>query len=87
VLNPSLNTVPYLFALIANISAFQNRVTAALDGDALWQKIIFFLEQFDPIQIRYVGHEFRQTIARTVNLARHAQQVCLTPGLDSQSPH
>jgi COP9 signalosome complex subunit 3 len=77
VINPSLNTVPYTFALLANISAFQNQTVSALDGEILWQKIIMLLEHFDTRQVRYVGSEFSQIVTAAANLARRAQQVCV----------
>lgn len=74
-INPGLNTVPYVFALIANINAFQNQALNALDGEVLWQKIITIFEHFDPRQVRYVGSEFSQVIISAADLARRAQQV------------
>jgi COP9 signalosome complex subunit 3 len=76
VINPALNSVPYVFALLANINAFQNQSNNALDGAVLWDKIVMFLENFDPIQVRYVGLEFSQVITAAANLARRSQQVC-----------
>jgi COP9 signalosome complex subunit 3 len=77
VINPALNSVPYVFVLLANITAFQNQSSNALDGAILWDKIVTFLENFDPIQIRYVGLEFRQVVIAAANLARRSQQVCI----------
>jgi COP9 signalosome complex subunit 3 len=77
VINPALNSVPYVFALLANINAFQNQSNNALDGAILWDRIVVFLETFDPIQIRYVGLEFREVITAAANLARRSQQVCI----------
>ena len=76
-INPSLNTVPYVFTLLANIDAFQNEALNALDGEILWLKIVMFLERFDPRQVRYVGSEFSQVVTAAANLARRAQQVCV----------
>jgi COP9 signalosome complex subunit 3 len=77
VINPALNSVPYVYALLANINAFQNQSSNALDGAILWDKIAVFLENFDPIQIRYVGLEFREVVTHAANLARRSQQVCI----------
>jgi hypothetical protein len=75
VINPALNSIPYVFALLANITAFLEQTNNSLDGEILWQKIVAFLENFDPIQVRYVGLEFSRVIIAAANLARRAQQV------------
>jgi COP9 signalosome complex subunit 3 len=76
VINPTLNTVPYVFVLLANIATFQSQANNTINSEVLWQKIVALLENLDPRQIRYVGQEFIQVIAATANLARRAQQVC-----------
>lgn len=76
VINPALNTVPYVHALLANISAFQSQSGVSTDGEYLWQKMRIFLENFDERQIRYVGTELNEVIAAVADFARQSRQVC-----------
>lgn len=76
VINPSLNTVPYVFILVAHLkAAFKN--TKNPKYDALFQNSVLFLTSFDPRQIRYLGAELNGVIEAVVTIARRAQQVCL----------
>ncbi|KAL8901998.1 MAG: hypothetical protein Q9207_004923 [Kuettlingeria erythrocarpa] len=60
ILHPSINTLPYLYVLLAHINAGkQNSLTV---GGSLWLKATAFLERFDPVQVRYVGTEFRRLV-------------------------
>ncbi|KAI4172987.1 MAG: hypothetical protein LQ348_006662 [Seirophora lacunosa] len=59
ILDPSINTLPYLYVLLAHIHAGKQKV---IIGESLWQKTSNFLERFDPVQVRYVGVEFRRII-------------------------
>ncbi|PWY93367.1 COP9 signalosome complex subunit 3 [Aspergillus sclerotioniger CBS 115572] len=66
-LNPSQHTLSYLFILIFQIEALQNKTKNIVPdeikpGNDLWAKSVFFLRSFDPIQVRYAGHEWRQLI-------------------------
>lgn len=61
-----MNTIPYLYVLVHQ---FQSKVDPASSapnvpdecrpGGELWLKLINFLNVFDPVQIRYVGSEWR----------------------------
>jgi hypothetical protein len=44
-------------------------------GTQLWLKMMLFMGDFDPIQIRYVGNEFRNLIEKTALKARLAFSV------------
>ncbi|KAI4134601.1 MAG: hypothetical protein LQ341_006003 [Variospora aurantia] len=59
ILDPSINTLPYLYVLLAHIHAGRQKV---MIGGSLWLKTLNFLERFDSIQVRYVGVEFRRVI-------------------------
>jgi hypothetical protein len=47
-----------------------------------------FLERFDPVQVRYVGHEWRRVVemvaksARAISKVRHRKQLRAWPALD-----
>ncbi|KAF2835018.1 hypothetical protein M501DRAFT_1020231 [Patellaria atrata CBS 101060] len=69
VLNPAVNSIPYLYVLLAQIHSHGDRpkhlkhVADAVKPDSLlWARIAHFLEVFDPIQIRYVGQEYRRLL-------------------------
>ncbi|KAH7065149.1 hypothetical protein B0J12DRAFT_639256 [Macrophomina phaseolina] len=69
ILDPAVNTIPYLFVLVHQ---FQTKVESAntaanvpeecRPGGELWLKLINFLSVFDPVQIRYVGIEWRKAV-------------------------
>ncbi|KAL8965695.1 MAG: hypothetical protein Q9197_006380 [Variospora fuerteventurae] len=59
ILDPSINTLPYLYVLLAHIHAGRQKI---MIGGSFWLKTLNFLERFDPIQVRYVGVEFRRVI-------------------------
>lgn len=78
VLDPSINTLPYLHTLLAQIQDAATKQTAITKSGALspasplWEKIVSFIERFDSVQIRYGGLEFRRlidTIAKSVQSA------------------
>ncbi|KAI9643077.1 hypothetical protein NHQ30_008812 [Ciborinia camelliae] len=56
VINPSLNTVPYIYILNAHIAAAQ-RNDRSINIEELWDKATGFLHSFDGRQIRYLGDE------------------------------
>ncbi|KAI4139312.1 MAG: hypothetical protein L6R39_006359 [Caloplaca ligustica] len=61
ILDPSINTLPYLYVLLAHINAARQK-SSVVEGP-LWLKAVDFAERFDPVQIRYVGTEFRRVTA------------------------
>ncbi|KAH8821108.1 hypothetical protein F5884DRAFT_766646 [Xylogone sp. PMI_703] len=68
VINPALNTVPYIYILNAHISSREG------DPAKLWVQATNFLETFDPRQIRYLGEEFTKIIDAVAYFARQNQQ-------------
>ncbi|RFU27939.1 hypothetical protein B7463_g8393, partial [Scytalidium lignicola] len=68
VINPALNTVPYVYILNAHISSREG------DPATLWQRATSFLEMFDPRQIRYLGEEFTKVIEAVAFFARQSQK-------------
>ncbi|KZF20120.1 hypothetical protein L228DRAFT_263417 [Xylona heveae TC161] len=74
---PSRHTIPYLYTLLAHIHAValspedsaRPGVSLVLPDWKLWPKIVEFLEQFDPIQVRYAGLEWRRVLETATNTA------------------
>lgn len=85
IINPALNSIPYAFALLARINDVQNLQKSAqnntppVDLMPLWEKIVHFLENFDPRQVRYIGSETLEIITVVAALARHLGQVFANP--------
>ncbi|KAF2996503.1 hypothetical protein E8E13_005690 [Curvularia kusanoi] len=80
VLNPAANSIAYAFTLRHRIAAAidgKSDANAALPGGALWNKLVLFLETFDPIQMRYAGQEYKRLVDYAESLARDAG----SPGL------
>jgi COP9 signalosome complex subunit 3 len=78
ILNPTVNSIAYAFALRHRISAaVDKKSTDAVPGGALWNKLVLFLETFDSVQIRYAGQEYRKLVDYAESLARNAG----SPGL------
>jgi COP9 signalosome complex subunit 3 len=77
VLNPTVNTISYIFALRHRVSALaenpksQKSIPEQLrPGGALWNKIVLFFENADPVQLRYVGAEWKKLVEYVEMLAR-----------------
>lgn len=73
VLDPSINTLPFLYVLLAHSNAGKQKATTI--GSPLWQKALEFLHRFDSVQIRYVGTEFRRLIMFVQDVALAGKQV------------
>jgi COP9 signalosome complex subunit 3 len=79
ILNPAVNSIAYAFALRHRISALLEKrsVPDTLQpGGSLWNQLVLFLETADPIQLRYVGKEWRQLVEYTEQIARACDSVC-----------
>ncbi|KAI9762569.1 MAG: hypothetical protein M4579_000372 [Chaenotheca gracillima] len=72
-LDPRLNSVPYLYVLLAQSNSQQShsgKTSSAFFVNnglidpmtPLWANAVHFLQKFDSRQIRYVGHEFRRLV-------------------------
>ncbi|CAL8579250.1 hypothetical protein XPA_005000 [Xanthoria parietina] len=72
VLDPSINTLPFLYVLLAHSNAGKQKATTI--GSPLWQKALEFLHRFDSVQIRYVGTEFRRLIMFVQDVALAGKQ-------------
>ncbi|KAL8998174.1 MAG: hypothetical protein Q9169_002728 [Polycauliona sp. 2 TL-2023] len=60
ILDPSINTLPFLYVLLAHSNAGKQKATTI--GSPLWHKAVDFLHRFDSVQVRYVGTEFRRLV-------------------------
>ncbi|KAL5120948.1 hypothetical protein ACEQ8H_001136 [Pleosporales sp. CAS-2024a] len=73
VLNPAVNSIAYAFALRHRIQATMDKTNmpdALQPGGALWDKLVLWLETFDPIQMRYAGAEWKRLVDSTEQIAR-----------------
>ncbi|KAL8688945.1 MAG: hypothetical protein Q9218_005270 [Villophora microphyllina] len=67
ILDPSINTLPYLFVLLGHIYSSKQKPTV-VEG-LLWIKALDFLDRFDAVQVRYVGTEFRRLVLAIRDIA------------------
>ncbi|KAF2102246.1 hypothetical protein NA57DRAFT_34602 [Rhizodiscina lignyota] len=75
-LNPAVQTLPYLKVLIAYIAPVE-KFSKVPDGipqylrpdGAMWAQLVEFLGKYDPIQIRYVGKDWRRLLAFVYRVA------------------
>ncbi|KAL9035705.1 MAG: hypothetical protein Q9180_004717 [Flavoplaca navasiana] len=79
ILDPSINTLPFLYVLLAHSNAGKQK--APTIGSPLWQKALDFLRTFDSVQVRYVGMEFRRLVmfVRDVALAGNKPIAAVRP--------
>ncbi|KAF2106306.1 hypothetical protein BDV96DRAFT_336645 [Lophiotrema nucula] len=76
ILHPESNSIAYIFALHARISAlsdakFQKGIPDQLrPGGYIWNKVENFMQNFDPVQVRYVGQEWRRLMDYLERVAR-----------------
>lgn len=76
-LNPAVNTIAYAYALLARIqNATDNPKSAKAvpdnlrPGGTVWNKITLFLETADPVQLRYLGTEWKKLLRYVEQVAR-----------------
>lgn len=69
IMNPAVNSIPYLYVLVHQFQSKLDSAGSALNvpdecrpGGELWLKLINYLNVFDPIQIRYVGSDWRRAV-------------------------
>lgn len=75
ILDPSINTLPFLYVLLAHSNAGKQK--APTIGSPLWHKAFDFLRTFDPVQVRYVGMEFRRLVMFVRDVALAGNKVCI----------
>ncbi|KAI4942033.1 hypothetical protein J4E91_010420 [Alternaria rosae] len=80
ILNPAVNSIAYAFALrhrITTILEKRNVPDTLQPGGALWNQLVLFLETADPVQLRYVGKEWRHLVEQTEAIARACDSASL----------
>ncbi|OCK79465.1 hypothetical protein K432DRAFT_330100 [Lepidopterella palustris CBS 459.81] len=77
ILNPAVNTIAYCCALLARIQSCGEHPKTPKHipdtfrpGGPLWRKLVEFLETFDPVQIRYIGQDWRRLLEYTDRVSR-----------------
>jgi COP9 signalosome complex subunit 3 len=78
VLNPTVNSIAYAYALRHSLTAALEKKTvpdSLQPGGALWNKLVFFLETFDPVQMRYAGLEWKKLVEFVEFIARSVESV------------
>lgn len=75
-LDPAVNTISYVFALSAHVTA-AHKAGKASAWAKLWDKFGKLAETLDTRQIRFVGKEFNHIIDALVKYARSSHKVCL----------
>ncbi|KAK8242526.1 hypothetical protein IWZ00DRAFT_379587 [Phyllosticta capitalensis] len=83
VLDPSVNSIPYLYVLSSQIRALLDQPKDASlpenirPGGELFAELATFLSSFDPMQMRYLGKTWRQVIEQLAHIVRSTG----TPGV------
>jgi hypothetical protein len=81
------NSIAYAFALRQRIYATidkKNIPDNLKPGGALWNKLVLWLETFDPVQMRYAGQEWKKLVEVTEQIARATGSVCLMVGISCE---
>ncbi|KAL4877932.1 hypothetical protein BJY04DRAFT_122138 [Aspergillus karnatakaensis] len=73
-INPAIHSVSFLYLLRFEIHQVQKRTKRntpddLLPGGTLWKQAVRFLRSFDPVQVRYAGHEWRQLVELVASAA------------------
>jgi COP9 signalosome complex subunit 3 len=75
-LDPLRNTVAHLWVLILRYKYFlQTKNPTQNEARALLLLLLNFMQQFDSVQARYVGHMVKEAVDAAISLATHLQQV------------
>ncbi|KAI9849767.1 MAG: hypothetical protein M1838_006268 [Thelocarpon superellum] len=82
ILDPSVNSLPYLYSLLAHIQAAIDKQGKGNHGSSkllwndpiapYWEKVVDFLQRFDSRQVRYAGTEWRRLVELVASAARSA---------------
>lgn len=74
-LDPALDTLPYLYTLHAQLQITLQKTTKGipptlLPGGGLFERLSVFLRSFDPIEVRYAGHQWRFAMEVLADIAQ-----------------
>jgi COP9 signalosome complex subunit 3 len=76
ILDPQINSLAYLWVLSLRVKVFyQSKDQTQEQARSLLLQMSSFMQQFDSVQIRYVGNMLRETIEAALILAANLQQV------------
>ncbi|MCJ1285695.1 hypothetical protein MMC26_005036 [Xylographa opegraphella] len=71
ILDPAINTLPYLYTLLAHLGGTHDEKQSGngllkvfQPGSPLWEKMLEFVDRFDPVQVRYAGHAWRRLLEK-----------------------
>ena len=74
--------MPYLFTLLAHLGGTHDEKQSGNGllkvfhpGGQLWEKMLEFVERFDPVQIRYAGHELRRLLEKIARVGDLSNKV------------
>ncbi|KAE8384011.1 hypothetical protein BDV23DRAFT_167728 [Aspergillus alliaceus] len=81
-LDPYLHSLSYVYVFLLRIRFIQGNNESRLPeqfypGGELWLKAVRFLRGFDPFQIRYAGHEWRQLVELVIQATREISKPLL----------
>ncbi|EEH07811.1 conserved hypothetical protein [Histoplasma capsulatum G186AR] len=81
-LDPSTQTLAYLFVLLSHYQVSQEKTKESLPakwlpGGEIWRKSVALLDVFDPIQVRYAGQEWRSLVDMVAKSAEVASRPLL----------
>jgi COP9 signalosome complex subunit 3 len=76
VLNPSVNSISYLYILLLRYKVFfRSKSPTPTEARTLLFQALNFLQQLDSIQIRYAGDWLTDIIDQALNIATHINAV------------
>ncbi len=77
-MDPTTNSIAYAVVLRHRIHAAIEKkdLDNVVPGRSLWNRLIVFLETFDPVQMRYAGAEWRKLMCYVELIARQLDAVC-----------
>ncbi|KAJ5621185.1 hypothetical protein N7528_005968 [Penicillium herquei] len=84
--DPSKDSITYLFLLQLQIHILRETTSETFPADLLplgklWSRSTHYLEVFNPVQVRYAGHEWRQLIELVVQAAQAGSKPLLAAPL------
>jgi hypothetical protein len=79
-ISPAVHSLSYLYLLRIRIQQLKEKTAVGVPNDlqpggTLWKQTVKFLRSFDPIQIRYAGHEWRQLVESVASAAQSVSKV------------
>ncbi|KAL4980050.1 signalosome subunit 3 [Aspergillus desertorum] len=81
-ISPAVHSLSYLFLLRFRSQQLQRETAVDIPtdmqpGGTLWRQTVRFLRSFDPIQMRYAGHEWRQLVELVASAAQSVSKPIL----------